>query len=652
MRAKTRHFTTTLAVVFLVAASQAYGQAFDAAEQRARERAAAEPISLIAPSFPVSGYELKAVVLNMTSRPVDFTLHAHIRDEEPQELAQGSIDHQRHLEIPLALTPGTDFLELSYTDIPTALDVRLVASGALGELSGQVVSYPFQIVGNPGAGHSRLFAWPALEAAPARFQLVNPSGSEVTYRLTTTNGEALFTLAPYGSALHEDSGGYLTFDHEAAPGTLLAWGFQDIDGRMIEVTSHDLVDPDFSQITEPTTVHVPTFNGILDRLFVTLANSTSEPRLVPLQVVDLASTEPLAVDTFEVAPHSTKTLDLTAQWSFLESHWSRTRIALGPIPAGIFPSGFTTSGSGQIVELSFQEIDSAHASGMYPVPSLEHADAVLHLLNTSSSDATIGAELSWQPRSNASHEISSYSMGPFDVIAGQGFELNLRNELNKQIPDMLDRLPPQHFEQGFLKWIAIQGDKKFLGRTEIVDLESQDRFGINCDDCCWETPRGVIVNEAVTLTKPNTSKKFETGIKFDTCSGSSGPFYERARTLNYSAPYSWDGRRLSASDGADEEITWTGTTMGVEEDCQRFTVELLGIGRGKACGLILCKDSECSSKWSGTRACDQQADQDCTKCRDCCDQQMLYKICNGKRQDIAQNEHRTCLTHCETDICG
>ncbi len=396
---------------------------------------------------------------------------------------------------------------------------------------------------------------------------------------------------------------------------------------------------------EITTVHVPTrADGSLQDVSLTLGNPSKHGSSI---IVTLVSTETGAVrasNAILVEAAQSQTVSLSDLWAHIDD-WRNSRIVVGPQAGGLAATGLVELAEGQHTELSFMPLDIVHNSGSYPLYDFDDYQTVMHLLNLGTEVAEIGIELSWNG--------GRYALAPLLVEPDRALAVDLADYVQRSPEqDAGGRKRPDTIKDGFVKWLVINGSSELLARTEIQPRGSEDRFGINCETCCWEIPFGGIEPGDVVLTTTGTGTTFETTLTFQTCSGEEGPFHFSGASLSYAAPYSWNSYSVSVSDSADETLSFTGTAQKTTGTltCQVSTKPIDAGRRVDACRPAQTSTHCTGNKCDPAKTCDSQTTT-CSGCQICCDRIKQFNECKDKLPFVIMIEYDACIGVCANTHC-
>lgn len=305
--------------------------------------------------------------------------------------------------------------------------------------------------------------------------------------------------------------------------------------------------------------------------------------------------------------------------------------------APFLAAGWVDWSNGEVSEIALFGGTGGHPTRTYPLPSLDRFEVEHVFVNLGDEPSEIVAQ--------ASADVGTYAIGPITVGPGASYTLNFRELVEKQVPDLLDRTLDANYSNGFFKWMARAGSQSVVARTEVTPLGARDSFGFNCYGCCYELPGGIIIPGSVDIG-PGERPFFRASVSYETCDGPMGPFPTSPNQINAPSPFSWDGVRISASDGADEDVSFRSTEIYLKLSCAQVNRQIYGYGRARGCKLWF--NPRC---YSAARTCFAQT-KSCIECNACCRNLYNQKICQGKRPDVALRERDACLFACLTGVCS
>lgn len=256
----------------------------------------------------------------------------------------------------------------------------------------------------------------------------------------------------------------------------------------------------------------------------------------------------------------------------------------------------------------------AHASGTYPLPSLETHEVSTTLVNLGDEEAQIFGHFA---SSRGEH-----SFEPFSVPAGAAYTIDFNSLAAQEEPDRLGRRFEADFERGFFQWFSRRGSKLLIARTEVKPSSRSTRFGFNCFGCCHEIPRGEVSPSSITFDI-GENPQFETIEFVDTCAGPTGPFYAFPDSLTYATPLSWNGQYISSTDYTDQTVSFSSSGEYMSASCTTQTRTIFGVGDAV---VDRCQKTYGMPGFDPKKACAVQTPR-CSSCYSCCDQQKLVAYC-------------------------
>ena len=613
---------------------------------RESELAAREHLVATAPLYHWTGGTTEIVLFNRSWRRISVTIDLIEDGGAARPLTELSVSPKRHVTKrvdlrDLARLPVA--VRLRYFDLPSSIQ-GFVQHDSLGGANG-LFSQPFKLSQNWG---TQVFHWPSPGGAypedRLEARLTNSSDKPVRFLIARNQESTKSRLEPWASRTIRlgRSSGLTLVEQTSAAGSLIAHGLFIQGPAAIRLPGIDLGEA--KNTNEISTIHIPSSHSSRPtKLTVSIGNLSPEPRKVPVALIDSRSGTIRAADSVSVSGHSARAFSLNKLWPQVQS-WSSSRLVIGPEPGGLFAFGFVSFANGHLTELAFFSPRSAHNSGSYPLFDTKTHKTVLHLTNLGRETSTVGIE--------ASSTDGTYTLEPLHIRPSESQSFDVSEQLNSsKTADPSGRLPPQRVQNGFLKWLVIAGSGDLLARTEIQAIGSPDRIGINCFGCCWEFPTGVILPGDVTLTSPGVGTQFETAVRFDTCSGTEGPFAFTEGTLSYPAPYSWDGMLVSASSGSAEMLGFFGNAQGTGPSCSPTNHAVSAQNMADACDVwktsTHCTDNKCDF----SNPCDTQTTT-CNGCLTCCQKGKAFNECKKKAQHIIQSEFTACQGVCANTLCG
>lgn len=609
----------------------------------AAELAARESLVAVAPLRDMEGWDAELLLLNRSWREIEVSVEALKSNGAAQPVARLLTPSKRHKAVRLPIEPGSALvvaLRLRYFDLADSLQAYVLYTRRAQATD--VFAETFVLSDQRAA---QLLLWPTLDDVSDTVHLSIINSSDEPAQIEVVVGSSITHHTVDAWQVYRDRmpgvNGFATVRRVTRSGSLVVHGLQRRGAISATVSTVSLQDAQSTD--ELTTVHVPTQDGDLEDVVIALGNPSEQASEVVVSIVSTTTGDVTASDSVGIKALGARTVSLTQLWPYIDD-WSTSRIVIGPEPRGIAAAGFAELVGGQRVELSFFRRSDVHNSGSYPLYDFEDNRTVLHLLNQGSESALLGIELTWNG--------GTYSLDPILIDPDRGLTVDLAEHLGQNPGrDIAGRLPPERIVDGFMKWIVISGGGELLARTEIQPSGSSDRFGINCFGCCWETPRGVIMPGDVVVTSPGIGIQFETGVVLDTCSGTDGPFSFPGGTLNYSAPFSWNGQTVSASAGGEATLSFFGNAQGTSPSCSTINRFISSDNLVDACDVwkksTLCTGNECDP----SETCESQTSS-CTGCTGCCEKLKQYKLCKKKRADLVQSEFGACLGLCVNSHCS
>jgi hypothetical protein len=253
---------------------------------------------------------------------------------------------------------------------------------------------------------------------------------------------------------------------------------------------------------------------------------------------------------------------------------------------------------------------------------------------------TVGAQVSWPG--------GDYAIGPFEIPGGGSYRLEMDELVVENKADLLGRQLDPEYEQAFLRWTALRGTGKLIGRTETRRRDGSESFGFNCGACCEESPF-IHSIPGIASVGPGQTRPLQASVTIETCSGTTGPFSTTPFWLSSPSPFNWNGSNVSASFGANQEFPFQSYELEVGTSCVPKPILMSGNARAKACKKFC--NPQCRST-DGIQTCAAQTGS-CVLCFSCCIDLYAESICNGQDALSAARGFEFCTFNCEHDKgCG
>ncbi len=367
-----------------------------------------------------------------------------------------------------------------------------------------------------------------------------------------------------------------------------------------------------------------------------------------LELLDATTGQTLATEVARAGSNETAVFDLgkLAAGAGTDLRQLPRRLRLTGWPVSV-ASGWAMSPDGAMLELPWFPARDAHAGGSYPIPDLARHEVITQLVNLGEEASEVAVQISWNG--------GTYAYGPFLVPAGGARRLDLGAMALAGEPDLLGRTLDPQIPQGFLHWTVLGGSRSLIARTEARRLDGEDHFGFNCFGCCWQLPDGEVVPAAPSFL-PGQTVAMQACLTYSTCSGEMGPYSTPPLRLTVPAPFSWNGRQVSASAPASADLLFEGSAPRVDLSCDTRSQPIYGAARPTTCLKLLKTTRRASGSWSVAEACTIQLGsvsvaQKCSACGECCDAIYSYTLCQGGPEAMGEADaaRLTCRTLCAVD---
>lgn len=355
--------------------------------------------------------------------------------------------------------------------------------------------------------------------------------------------------------------GWVEISHDSEPGSLLVGGRLEGSGFVSRLP----VVQDFSAVEARAyeTIRVPLSNPQGEPVFpvVAMFNPTQSAQTVKLSWLERTTGSVLAELKRTVPAREVLGLDSVELLTAIPLPVpEEARLRVEAEPSGVVVWGIAIPRVGPPLDLALFSLAKAHATGMYPLPGLEGRDVFTTLTNLGTEPAEVVAQITWNE--------GSYALGPVVIPAGGSQRLDFRQIAKEGPPDLLGRTLDPEFESGYFQWLSHGGSTHLIARTEVRprDQDGGDAFGFNCLTCCVEVPFGELIPGSATFPV-GQSPLFQTTLGYNTCTGTLGPYFVEADTLDYPTPFSWDGVRISASGPGAGTASFLGSELGMSLLC-------------------------------------------------------------------------------------
>ncbi len=638
----------------------------ESTHRRHLRQANARPTLLLAPSYSVAGRD-RATIYLLNTAGFDLSLAVAVRSESGERLALGAFDLPTQQHLALALDPllrrsparfRQGSLEVSFLGDPDAVQgwVVLRRGEAVLELP---MTAPEKLSSSEATSFWDLRGCPA--STRPTLHLLNAGPLPVHYTLVVGQGM---------STLHQDSGeippgaspslhpapagpagrvGWLRFEHDGQPGDLVVGAV--VEGRGCESLLPWLAPSALLESTGAESMGLPTSGPGVEAV-VTFFNPDENPQAIQLRVLDLDTGVELGQATHSLGAGEVESIsaaEVAPDFPALVAAGRRMRFSvLGEGPLVVMGRISRANGGAPWPDLAFFPRSQAHAGGTYPLPALADHEVVTTLVNLGDAPSEVVAQIAWAG--------GSYALGPISVPAGGATRLDLDELTANAPPDLLGRLLNPALPQGFLKWTVRSGSRQLIARTEARPRDTRDSFGFNCFGCCWETPRGEVLPSSVEFL-PGQTRSFQACVRYDTCSGSMGPYPVDPLTLSVVAPFTWDGSVVEATGPGMEDLTFTVNETEVRISCDSRNVNTFGAGSADTCKSHLSKSHAPSQFWTESSTCvvqvgDRPPSGQCESCDECCGDIKTYRQCKRRNPSLVESEYQACVTHCGTDRCN
>ena len=475
------------------------------------------------------------------------------------------------------------------------------------------------------------------------YRVTNTTSAAVSYTLTVSSGIRVSHLesavvGPLQTRIHAVSDGettrtgWLKLTHAGPAGALIGGGLVAAAERIAYLPVFTIEAMNRGPRFEVLRIPAPTGRNARTRL--TLFNPSADPHAVTLEGVTeaagtVAATHPLTLEPWEVA-----SVDVGRLFGPV-ANLSRVRIRGGR--ASLMVDGVVIAETGESLDLSIHAALSAHKSGTYPIPDLDRYTVRTTLLNLGKEESEITAQYFWDG--------GTYAVPLFRVPPGSSVVLDPLVLALDAKPDILKRTLDGAGKHLALKWSVQSGSRELIGRTEARLRGAEDGFGFNCGGCCFSIPRGAIEPAEVDFAA-GESPAFESVVYYDTCSGTVGPYGTGGTWTSVPAPFSWNFMTISATDGAEADIEFSGTANQVDYGCLETREGVGASGRAKTCDKTLNPLG-----YKTNKPCVEQTTT-CGTCRICCHALYNTAICKGASPAIQERELEDCLFRCENERCN
>lgn len=375
-------------------------------------------------------------------------------------------------------------------------------------------------------------------------------------------------------------------------------------------------------------------NGRASAAHVTLFNTSTAAQTVTIDVLESHSGRLIGTRSVQLEAEEVLGVDLLPLANGRLREGLRARVT-GEV-ATLLVDGASATRSGAVMDISAHATRSAHHTGTYPIPPLQHHDVRTTIINLDDEPAEIAAQYFWDG--------GTFAVPIFTVPANGGFDLDPKTFAASGVRDLAGRVLDANGRNLALKWMVWKGSKQLIGRTETRPVSVTDGFGFNCGGCCWQIPEVAIVPDEVELGIGD-APLFQAVMYEHTCTGTLGPWASSVTASSAPSPFIWDYVNITTSGGAEAWISFDTVAEQYDQQCLFSKVDLAAFGRAKACDKVYNPKG-----YNATQTCAAQT-ATCTECLSCCTAIYQAKICKGSNQQIALSEKSACEGHCTTDRC-
>lgn len=635
----------------------------DAERYRAERQASAHDVIAVSPAFSVIGdRQTDLYLLNLITEPLFVDIAVRTGSGEVLPLSRVLIEPNRHLVLALAdlLTAAEPRFREGSLWLSYVGDVDSIQAWAIHRRNSEVLAVPFSKPESAKLSSATSFwSLEGQEGSRARYYLLNSGNVPIAYVVTMNDSEKraqlvegrlepgerhVLSVAEHGGAQR----GWLTVEHNAAPGDLSLTGFLEGPNTLLALPLLSPAKIDRGEalhgIRVPATASEPLANRATT---LVLFNASAAHHEVAAELFALETGRSLARVIVRLSPWEVRSIGWLELFGSEHLSSADTRITLDTTkPLGAY--AYQQLRDGSLFDIAFFSNSELHGSGSYPLPPLDAHEVVTTVVNLGPKPASLLGQYFW--------EGGTYAVGPLQLLPGEAYRFDPRETALTGEPDVLGRKLPLDYSFGYFKWLAQAGYASLVGRTEVRPLSGIDVFGFNCFGCCWDIPSGAIIPNLAEFD-PGLVVPFDSCISYSTCNGVMGPYPYNPATWTSPAPFTWNTRTLSASGPGQETFRSEGTEFEHKINCTTRQRQVVGTGTGSTCKILLRKSHNMAQSWSAVLACTQQVGDRpagtarCNSCLECCDKQKIFNECRKKNPLIVQAEHQTCVTHCQTDHC-
>ncbi len=594
---------------------------------------------LVAPHYRIAAGDSAVLILvNRFGRPLGIAINAHGAGGTSYPLAGIELEARGTAQIDLAQSlrdaPDTlreGSLRVSHFGDPEMLQAWIVLSGQKGSLelpltkaSASDVSHWFafwdsRLLGRGEKLQPRLYFHNVQATEVVVEVAAEPrSGSGTTYRLHVGGGQTA-TLEPEAHGRWDATS--LRIEHDGQPGQVAAIGL--LEGRrtflslpLLPATATpygDLRTKVYDSLAMPLPAD-PGERGATDASTVlSLFNYAAygEADQVRLALID-RSGERLAELSRTLRPGEIRSTDLDR---LIGDHAGRDlRLEVSTETGSLLPAAVAIDERGLAIDVALLPRTKVHASGTYPLPSLQTHEAATTILNVGAEPAEILGHVEW--------EDGAYSLQPITVPPGAFHRIDFNELARAGAPDLLGRTFPGDHERAFFEWHAKNGASSILARTEMRRQGDHDVVGFNCFGCCEEFPYGAIIPSGIAFDVGQTPP-FDAVIYMSTCSGTVGPYSATPDFLTYSSPLTWDGSTISSSGYTSQTVEFSERIAYQWVDCTQRERTVRGAGPA---AVDTCQE-EHNPDYDHSKGCTGMYGGDCEGCKACADREHAVAKC-------------------------
>lgn len=645
-------------------------------ELAAQRLAAAQPVSLSSAFYCIiDTVESEVFVTNVFSAAIDFEISAFNPAGERYRVGSYTVAPRRHVRV--SLTEALHAADTSFEAGSLAIDFNgdllmleawLVMSSGEGPRE-QFIEWPFTRLGE-NKNHLISSFWDTRLLPPKTkptYRLANAADYPATYTLRIGRGQrTLFTqryeIAPRSvvslnpaQQIAEGPAGWIRVDHSEPGDVLSAVGWLSLgppgQTPFLATLPIDTTEPTGLPVArhslglsleQPRTAdQASRAPGVaaIGRSVLSLHNSGTEPQELEIGLLDFETGEEIARSKRVVAPGEISSLDLARY--FRRSMADRS--GLRQVRARIWGGDDTlrlwagkVSADGIVTDLTFMADTEANASGLYALPALEDHEIVNTLINLGDAPASVRAQISW--------EGGTYALPPITIDPGATYQLDIGAIAAEKGQDLLGRSLDPNYSSGYLQWVTNGGSSAILDRLEIrkKDGGSRDLFGFRYRSCCTRAAFPGLIPGGVIFPAGSSTGLLACEY-INSCTGILGPYNASIISLTYSAPASWNGVTVSASNETSQQVSFE--ALGVDFDCYEYEqFSMFDSGSVDTCETFN------PNGYNPNKTCWNQGSlvQTCGMCCLCC--KFLYReqICNCGASAGCKLQAESALGACKT----